>query len=72
MVRPWEADPQAEFVRRLGRSALDLGQTSAGPTCPDIWELSKGDLAVVGRDLTAEYGDRLPRGWMSARTNASW
>lgn len=61
-ARRWEADPQATFARRLGRSALELGETSAGPTCPDIWELSNGDVAVVGRDLTAAYRDRLPSG----------
>ena len=62
MARPWEADPRATLIRRWGKSALELGQTSAGPTCPDIWELSNGDVAVIGCDLTAEYGDRLPEG----------
>ncbi|WP_346742739.1 hypothetical protein [Spongiactinospora sp. TRM90649] len=27
---------------------------------PDIWELDIGDIAVIGRDLTFTYGDRLP------------
>ena len=62
MARAWEADPQAGFDRRLGRSALELGTTTAGPTCPDIWELTNGDIAVIGRDLTLAYGDRLPPG----------
>jgi hypothetical protein len=30
--------------------------------CPDIWELDNGDIAVIGRDLTASYGSRLPAG----------
>jgi hypothetical protein len=30
--------------------------------CPDIWQLSNGDIAVIGRDLTASYGLRLPDG----------
>ena len=62
MPRPWEADPTAEPRRRLGKSALELGDTSAGPTCPDIWELSNGDIAIIGRDLTAAYDGRLPDG----------
>jgi hypothetical protein len=60
MTRPWEADPTADLVRRLGRSPLDLGDTSASPSCPDIWELANGDIAVIGRDLTSVYSDRLP------------
>jgi hypothetical protein len=62
MPRPWEADPQAKFVRRLGKSALELGDTTSGPTCPDIWELSNGDVAVIGRDLTTQYHGQLPSG----------
>jgi hypothetical protein len=62
MVRPWEADPSAGLARRLGKSALELGETSAGPTCPDIWELDNGDIAVIGRELTTAYTDRLPDG----------
>jgi len=60
MVRPWEADPAASFSRRLGKSAAELGQTSGGSGCPDIWELDNGDIAVIGRDLSAAYTDRLP------------
>lgn len=61
-VRPWEADPAARFARRLGKSALELGDTTASPSCPDIWELSNGDVAVIGRDLTDSYAARLPEG----------
>jgi hypothetical protein len=60
--RPWEADPSAGFRRRLGKSALELGDTNATPACPDIWELDNGDIAVIGRDLTDQYADRLPPG----------
>lgn len=62
MARPWEADPDASFRRRLGKSALELGGTNATPSCPDIWELDNGDIAVIGRDMTEHYTDRLPDG----------
>ncbi|MGW5941315.1 hypothetical protein ACWIG3_21670 [Streptomyces celluloflavus] len=62
MGRPWEADPGTNFKRRLGKSALELGATNSGPECPDIWELENGDIAVIGRDLTASLGTRLPDG----------
>ncbi|MER6513400.1 hypothetical protein ABT158_41785 [Nonomuraea sp. NPDC001636] len=67
MARPWEADTSAELRRRLGRSALELGDTTASPSCPDIWELSNGDIAVIGRDLTESYRGRLPAGVSIAR-----
>lgn len=60
MARSWEADPAASFIRRLGRSPLELGLTNDRPSCPDIWELSNGDVAVIGRDLTRNYADLLP------------
>jgi hypothetical protein len=62
MPRPWEADPTTGFKRRLGKSPQELGTTSAGPECPDVWELDNGDAAVIGRDMTAAYEDRLPTG----------
>ncbi|WP_342769386.1 hypothetical protein [Sphaerisporangium album] len=34
--------------------------TDNNPSCPDLWELDNGDIAVIGRDLTAEYSRRLP------------
>ncbi|RKN39501.1 hypothetical protein [Streptomyces hoynatensis] len=60
MPRPWEADPSVPFVRRLGKSARELGTTADEDGCPDIWELGNGDIAVVGRDLTDAYAARLP------------
>ncbi|MEU5023344.1 hypothetical protein [Streptomyces milbemycinicus] len=60
MARSWEADPSALFVRRLGKSAKELGTTKDEDGCPDIWELGNGDIAIVGRDLTDAYAARLP------------
>ena len=62
MVQKWEADPSATFLRRLGKSSHELGQTSGNASCPDIWELANGDVAVIGQDLTAAYEARLPDG----------
>ena len=60
MGRRWEADTSASFVRRLGKSASELGQTDDRDGCPDIWELSNGDIALVGRDVTRSFAGRLP------------
>jgi hypothetical protein len=60
MVRTWEADPSALFARRLGKSAAELGNSGDRDQCPDIWQLDNGDIAVIGRDLTANYVPRLP------------
>jgi hypothetical protein len=62
MSRPWEADPSAVFLRRLGKSAEELGTTQDKNGCPDIWELDIGDVAVIGRDLTETYHAALPEG----------
>ncbi|QBI56482.1 hypothetical protein [Streptomonospora litoralis] len=62
MPRPWEADASAEMRRRVGRAPLSLGVDTAGPDCPDIWELDNGDFAVIGREATDAYRDRLPPG----------
>jgi len=62
MAQKWEADSAASFVRRLGKSSHELGQTSGNASCPDIWELDNGDVAVIGQDLTAAYEARLPEG----------
>jgi hypothetical protein len=34
--------------------------TDDNPSCPDIWQLENGDIAVIGRDLTDNYRSRLP------------
>ncbi|HET7475623.1 MAG TPA: hypothetical protein VFJ97_06305 [Dermatophilaceae bacterium] len=62
MSRPWDADPSAEFTRRLGEDPMELGVTTTTPDCPALWELSNGDIAVIGRDLTTAYHGRLPDG----------
>ncbi|MFD0851206.1 hypothetical protein ACFQ07_03200 [Actinomadura adrarensis] len=62
MHRPWEADPDAEFACRFGKSAQQLGDTKEDLTCPDLWELTNGDVAAIGRDLTELHRDRLPPG----------
>ncbi|MCA2224210.1 hypothetical protein LDL49_23570 [Nonomuraea sp. NEAU-L178] len=62
MTEKWEADPAASFLRRIGKSSHELGQTSGNSSCPDIWELDNGDVAVIGSDLTASYEGRLPHG----------
>jgi hypothetical protein len=60
--RAWEASTSALFVKRLGKSPAELGNTRDEEDCPDIWQLSNGDIAVIGRDLTAHYRSRLPDG----------
>lgn len=62
MARTWIPDSSASFSRRLGKSSHELGQTSGDGSCPDIWELDNGDIAVIGADLTASYATRLPDG----------
>jgi len=58
----WDADPTADFRRRFGKSAHDLGTTSGEGSCPDIWELDNGDIVVIGTNLTSAYAERLPKG----------
>lgn len=60
MPRPWEVDPKAQFSRRLGKTAAELGDSRVNNDCPDIWELDNGDIAIVGRDMTTTFADRLP------------
>lgn len=58
----WEADPTATLARRWGKSAHELGSTTGDGSCPDIWELTNGDVAVIGQDLTETYQGQLPEG----------
>ena len=55
-----------EFVRRLGLSPQERGSLNNG-TCPDIFELSNGDFAVIGTDATDALTRKLPAG--SARAD---
>ncbi|MFD8261912.1 hypothetical protein ACFV19_23940 [Streptomyces griseoluteus] len=60
MARRWEADPSAQFAKLLGKSAAELGRSKDEDECPDIWQLSSGDVAVIGCDLTDPYRSDLP------------
>ncbi|WP_274915817.1 hypothetical protein [Streptomyces sp. WZ-12] len=62
MGRTWKPDPSARFRRRLGKTAHELDHSDGKDECPDIWQLDNGDVAVIGRDLTAHYGPSLPDG----------
>jgi hypothetical protein len=62
MSDKWDADPAANFRRRLGGSAHELGITGGNASCPELWELDNGDVAVIGTELTAAYVGRLPAG----------
>lgn len=48
-----------KIVRRVGASPRERGSTT-GQTCPDIFELSNGDFAVIGREATEELDPGLP------------
>lgn len=48
-----------EFVRRLGKSPRERGSLN-NATCPDIFELSTGDFAVIGTDATETLEPLLP------------
>lgn len=60
MSEKWKADPQSNFLRRIGRSAHELGATGGNASCPDIWELENGDIAIIGTELREAYSTRLP------------
>jgi hypothetical protein len=62
VAEAWKADSSASFLRRLGKSSHELGQSSGNSSCPDIWELDNGDVAVIGTDLSTSYEGRLPEG----------
>jgi hypothetical protein len=62
MSTRWEANSGANFHRRLGKSAHELGTTGGNASCPEIWELDNGDIAIIGTELTKSYKARLPHG----------
>ena len=45
--------------RRLGATPQQRGSLN-GQTCPDIFELSDGNFAVIGTDQTAALDGKLP------------
>lgn len=49
------------FIRRLGPLPRSSA-CSGGSSCPDILELSDGDFAVIGADITADAARNLPPG----------
>ena len=50
-----------EFRRRIGQDPHANGAKSVGcDGCPDIWELSNGDFAVIGIDITDAAWMKLP------------
>ncbi len=46
-------------MRRLGSSPRERGSLN-GETCPDVFELSDGNFAVIGTEATAELDGELP------------
>ncbi|MEU5039564.1 hypothetical protein [Streptomyces griseorubiginosus] len=47
------------IVRRIGASPRERGSMT-GDTCPDIFELSDGNFAVIGTEATAKLDNLLP------------
>ncbi|MGW6358342.1 hypothetical protein ACWFR5_25015 [Streptomyces sp. NPDC055092] len=48
-----------KIVRRIGVPPRERGSAS-GATCPDLFELSDGNFAVIGTEATAELDKELP------------
>ncbi|RII09420.1 hypothetical protein DSC45_30545 [Streptomyces sp. YIM 130001] len=48
-----------KIVRRVGASPRERGSLS-GQSCPDIFELSDGNFAVIGTEATAKLDSELP------------
>ncbi|MFI6942572.1 hypothetical protein ACIBI4_25135 [Streptomyces sp. NPDC050418] len=48
-----------DIVRRIGVPPKLRGSASA-TTCPDVFELSDGNFAVIGTEATADLKDKLP------------
>jgi hypothetical protein len=48
-----------KIVRRIGASPRERGSL-LGETCPDIFELSDGNFAIIGTDAPATLRDALP------------
>jgi hypothetical protein len=49
----------SNIVRRLGVPPSERGSTS-GANCPDIFELSDGNFAVIGTEATERLDGELP------------
>ncbi|MCX5006914.1 hypothetical protein OHB05_30475 [Streptomyces sp. NBC_00638] len=48
-----------KIVRRVGATPRERGSVT-GQSCPDIFELSDGSFAVIGREATQELDPELP------------
>lgn len=48
-----------DIIRRLGIPPTERGSATNG-TCPDIFELSDGNFAFIGTDMTAALQGKLP------------
>ncbi|MBC9728806.1 hypothetical protein [Streptomyces sp. TRM68367] len=48
-----------KIVRRVGASPRERG-SATGQTCPDIFELSDGNFAVIGTEATTALDSELP------------
>lgn len=48
-----------KIVRRVGVSPQQRGSAS-GQSCPDVFELSDGNFAVIGTEATAALEKELP------------
>ncbi|WP_210581144.1 hypothetical protein [Streptomyces sp. GESEQ-4] len=51
--------PAVTVVRRLGDSPRARG-SHTNETCPDLFELSDGNFAVIGTEATADLDPHLP------------
>jgi hypothetical protein len=51
--------PSAPILRRVGLPPAARGSATAC-TCPDIFELTDGNFAVIGTDRTTEIKHELP------------
>ncbi|WP_344402058.1 hypothetical protein [Streptomyces longisporus] len=51
-----------KIVRRIGvpPQSRKSSPSTTGQTCPDIFELSDGNFAVIGTEATKELDDKLP------------
>ncbi|WP_406103512.1 hypothetical protein OG698_15130 [Streptomyces sp. NBC_01003] len=48
-----------KIVRRIGASPQQRGSVS-GQSCPDVFELSDGNFAIIGTEATAVLEKELP------------
>ena len=51
--------PCDAIVRRLG-TVPKMRESRSGETCPDIFELSDGNYAIIGTEATAALDSHLP------------